>query len=290
MIDVYKLASARIEADWYPYHQFEWFTQDDICRHFDWREPPSRQAVSKKLYYDSSVRTVPVLDKKNKAYRIIDRDVSEMDWQHADPENVVKLKFPFGIEQLAKIFPKSIVVVAGSKNAGKTGFLYRTIVMNMDKFNIDLYNSETGTEQMKERLNGFDIEIPDPAPFRTYERYDNFADVIDPTHISVIDYLDLDSEVYMVGAEINKIWQKLTTGVAIIGLQKPPGRDLAYGGAYSAKRAVLYIVLDNNKLKLKYIKNPAQKGVNPNNMQWSYVWNDTGTNFLNIQRSYESEW
>ena len=290
MIDVYKAVSARIEADWYPYHQYEWFTQDYICRHFDWREPPSRQAVSRKLYHDSTEKTAPLLEKKNRTYRIIDRNVEEMDWQSANPENVIKLKFPFGIEQYAKMFPKSVVVVAGSKNAGKTGFLYRTIIMNMNKFNIDLYNSETGSEQMKERLNGFDIEIPQPAPFRTFERYDNFADVIDPTHISVIDYLDLDSEVYMVGAEINKIWQKLTTGIAIIGLQKPPGRDLAYGGAYSAKRAVLYIVLDNNKLKLKYVKNPAQKGVNPNNMQWTFQWDNSGTDFLNIQRSYENEW
>jgi len=229
----------------------------------------------------------PLNSKGDGWYRVIDSDAPEILWQNADPEATIPLKFPFELEKYAKIFPKSIVIVAGTKNAGKTGFLYKTIVLNMYNFAIDLFNSETGKEQMKERFGGFDIEIPNPPPFRTLERYENFSDVIDPNRISIIDYLDLDSEIYMVGAEINKIFQKLQNGVAVIGLQKPPGRDLAYGAGFTAKRATLYIALDSNKIKIVYAKNPAQRGLNPNNMQWTFLWNDSGTDFINVQKSYE---
>lgn len=292
--DVYKLVSARIDGDWYPYHENEWFTQTEVCTHFQWREPHSRQAVSKKLYYDCTKKP-PFLEKRNKAYRIIDKELSVMDWQNANPENVIPLSFPFGLQDVCKIYPKSIIIVAGSKNAGKTKFMYNFIYMNMRDYIIDLFNSETGVEQMKERFTP--LNIIEPAPFNVYERYDNFADVINPEHISVIDYLDMNSEVYMVGAEIDAIFRKLTTGVAVIGLQKPPptvtyikgqkrvyDRDLAYGGGFTAKRAVLYITMGSNKLKLLYVKTPRSSTANPNNMSWTFGDDPDGIHFNNITR------
>mgnify|MGYP001575319376 FL=1 len=279
--DIYKAVSSRIEADWYPLHEYEWFTQDDICRQFVWKEPQSRQAVSKKLYHDSKEKTPPFLEKKSKAYRIIDKNLMVMDWQSADINNIVPIKLPFSIHEHCIIYPKSIIVVAGDKNEGKTAFLYETVKLNMGNFIIDLFNSETGREQMKKRFAPLDI--PEPAPFNTYERYDNYADVMHPDHLSIIDYLDINSEFYLVGAEINTIFKKLTSGVAIIGLQKPPPtvvyqkgvrkeytRDLAYGGGPSAWRAVLYISMGGHKLKLLYVKTPAGLRVNPNNMTWTY--------------------
>ena len=235
----------------------------------------------------------------NGKYRKRDIKIEEIDWQAADITKSVPLHFPFGLEEHCRIFPKSIIILAGSKNEGKTAFLYDFIKRNMNSFTIDLFNSETGPEQMKERFEP--LNIPTPAPFKVYERYDNFADVINPDHISVIDYLDLNSEVYLVGTEIDAIFRKLKTGVAIVGLQKPPPvktffkgkekmveRDLAYGGGFSAKRAVLYISLGLHRLKLVYVKNPAKQRVKPDNMTWSYDFDGSGY-FVNIQRYYETE-
>ncbi|KKN71843.1 hypothetical protein LCGC14_0416970 [marine sediment metagenome] len=233
-------------------------------------------------------------------YRIVDSEISGIDWQAADPKKTIPLKFPFELEAHARIYPKSIIILAGSKNAGKTAWLYNFIILNMGKFKIDLFNSETGPEQMNERFSPFDI--PTPAPFNVYERYDNFSDVIHPDHISVIDYLDFNSEVYLVGAEIDAIFRKLNKGVAVIGLQKPPPsitfvkgvkkvieRDLAYGGGFTAKRSVLYISMGGNKLKLVYVKTPAVPTVNPNNMAWSFSFNSSGSHFENIQRHFGEE-
>ena len=230
-------------------------------------------------------------------YRKLDTEATVIAWQQADPNKTVPLEFPFEEHKMAKIYPKSIVIVAGGKNAGKTAYLYNFIKLNMSSFNIDLYNSETSPEQMHERF--MPLEIPNPAPFTVYERYDNFADVIDPDHISVIDYLDLNSEVYLVGSEIDAIFRKLHNGVAIIGLQKPPptvtyikgvkkivDRDLAYGGGFTAKRAILYITMGENKLKLLYVKTPKNPKVNPNNMTFTYNIGEDGIHFENIQRYY----
>ncbi len=174
------------------------------------------------------------------------------------------------------------------------------IMPNAERFIIDFYNSETGPEQLKMRFTP--LNIPSPAPFNVYERYDNFADIIEPTHLSIIDYLDFNSEVYLVGAEIDAIFRKLTTGCVIIGLQKPPpsvvftktgakktiDRDLAYGGGFTAKRASVYISLSSHRLKLIYAKTPAHPKLNPKNMTWQYDFDDDGY-FTNIQRYYPSE-
>ena len=228
-------------------------------------------------------------------YERVNGSCPAIDWQAADLTNVVDLAFPFGLEEYATIYPKSIIVVAGSKNVGKTAFLYNFIWLNCGKHIIDLYNSETGPEQMKQRFTAFP-EMPDIAPFNTFERYDNFSEVIHPDHVSVIDYLDMNSEVYLAGSEIDAMFRKLKTGVVVVAMQKPPptvtmfrgkklltDRDLAYGGAFTAKRAVLYISLSDQRLKLVYVKTPRNPAVKPDNMQWSFNIAGDGVTFQNIK-------
>lgn len=232
----------------------------------------------------------------NGKYRKIENEKQLMDWESADPDNWLPLLLPFDLHQHCLIFPKSIIVVAGGKDGGKTAFLLETLKLNYAGFPIDFYNSETGDEQFKKRV--IPLNFPKPAPFKTYRRYDHFAETIEPDHLSIIDYLDFNSEVYMVGTEIDNIFRKLTTGVAIIGIQKPPPittivkgkpktieRDLGYGGAFTIKRAVLYVSLSGNKLKVVSAKTPANPKVRLANRQWSYDFDDDGF-FCNIRDYY----
>lgn len=290
----YKLSQAVIEQ-WISLTSGT-FSVRDIWAELDIVESENRQYLRVIL---NRLEEKGVIRKTNAGlYRKLDIELRAIKWQNVDPSKTVAIHLPFGVHHYCKIYPKSIIVLAGEKNEGKTAYLYQAIEMNMTDFEVDLFNSETGPEQMKERFAP--LGIPNPAPFHVYERYDSFADVVHPEHLSFIDYLDFNSEVYLVGAEIDAIFRKLTTGVAIIGLQKPPptvtytkggkkqlhSRDLAYGGAFSAKRASLYISLGSHRLKLVYVKSPAQKGVNPNNMQWEYSFDDSGY-FTNIKRYYE---
>lgn len=275
------------------------FTTKDLWDVLDIKTPENRAYL--RVILDRLCKTGVIMrTSKDGVYRKVNVERPEIDWVSADPSKILPIKFPFGIEEHVKIYPKSIVIVAAGKNEGKTAFAYKTIQLNMNNFQVDLYNSETGAEQMKERFEP--LGIPIPPPFKTYERYDEFGDVIEPTHLSVIDYMDTNSEVYMVGEEIDKVFRKLTTGVVVICLQKPPpskvlqkgggfkvvDRDLAYGGGFTAKRAALYISMGSHKLKLVYVKTPAQKGVNPNNMMWTFGIDDSGM-FKDMKRYYGEE-
>lgn len=232
-------------------------------------------------------------------YRKLDTEKIPLIWETADPNANLPIQLPFDLHTLVKIYPKSIIIFAGSKSEGKTAMLTSCIPLNMENFIIDFYNSETGAEQLHDRFNSLDIPIP--PPFATWERYDNFADVIHPDHLSIIDYLETDSEFYLVGDELKAIFRKLNKGVAIIGMQKPPpsvtyfkgvkkviDRDLAYGGAPTSWKATLYVSMSQHRLKLVYGKVPMNPTINPNNKQWSYDFDERGR-IINIEPYEEYE-
>ena len=260
MSDIYSSVSSSLDAEWYPYHEDEWFTHKEICDHFGWREIDTRHALSQKLYYDSVDKKPPYLEKKGKTYRIIDRSLDEIDWQSADSNKTLDIFLPFNLHEYVKFFPKSVIVIAGASNAGKTAWIYNFILMNMYKHKITLYNSETSREQMKERFLNFEEEMPNPPPFRTVERYDNFADVINPNEVSAIDYVDADDDFYRNGIEISRIYRALDRGMAVIGIQKKSDfktfkgqiikQKLGYGGDTTIKRASLYIAMDAGTLEI----------------------------------------
>ena len=190
---------------------------------------------------------------------------------------------------MVRILPKSLIILAGSSGAGKTALLYNIVYMNMNDFEIHLFsNSEMGEMQIEERFNAIDPNIPDPLPFETWRREDNFADVIKPDAINVIDYLDLDNEVFMIGYELKKIIQKLNKGVAIVAIQKPPGRDLGYGAGYSVKSASLYLAMDGpkgrgpGKLKIVKARERAISDVDPLGKTWGFRLDNQGANFIDI--------
>ncbi len=272
----------------------------DVWAELDIQSPEGRQHLRVILFRMEQAGIIAHTSKSG-LYRRIDTDAKVIAWQDADPTNYIPLQFPFGLEEYIKIFPKFIIVLTGEKNSHKTPWLYNFIALNMyNPLPLDLFNSETGAEAMLDRFKP--LNIPKPAPFNVYERFDNFADVIHPEHLSVIDYLEEHSEFYLVGAEIDAIFRKITTGGAVIAVQKPPDsvtyirgvkkiveRDLAYGGAPSSWHAQLYIVIRSTRLKLKYTKAPMNPRVNPENMQWTYSLAEDGIHFENIAPYYGNQ-
>ena len=234
--------------------------------------------------------------KYNNRYRRIEPNANKLNWQEADTSNTIDLVFPFGIQDYVKIFPKSVCVIVAPPNFGKTAYLYNFILDNMyHPLGIDLYNSDAGIEEVKDRFSTFGREIPNPAPFETFEHYDHFAEVIHPDHISVIDYLDMNSEVYLAGEELEQIFRKLNKGIAIVAMQKKPNtkifqNDYGYGGIFTVKKARLYLSIDRSTampgysiLKIVKAKSWMNPEVNPNGMQFRFKLIN-GCKFIQIQR------
>jgi len=227
--------------------------------------------------------TLVALGKRDGLYRLVENEAPEVNWQSAD-RGGVSLKFPFELEKYVRILPKSLIVVAGSVGAGKTALLYNIVCLNMYDFSIELLvNSEMGDQQINERFYAIDPDIPSPAPFRTRYREDNFSDVVEPDAINIIDYLDLDTEFYMVGYELKKILAKLNDGVAIVAIQKPKGRELGYGADFSRKGASVYLSMDEGKLKIIKARERARSEVDPINKAWYFHLDNRGARFINIR-------
>ncbi|MFA5340173.1 MAG: hypothetical protein WC332_00205 [Clostridia bacterium] len=206
-------------------------------------------------------------------YRKTDKQVDSIDFINATGE-AIDLKWPFGIEKLCKILPKNIVVVTGSPDTGKTALLLDFIRLNMKKHRINYFSSEMGALELQSRLLKFPQLTLQDWKFNPVERSSNFADVIQPNDINVIDFLEIHQDFYMVGQWIKDIFDKLDKGVAVIAIQKNTGKgqDIARGGVGSLEKPRLYISLSNNPhiLKIVKAKNWVNDLVNPNGLFMRY--------------------
>jgi len=302
---IYERVSQRVEKDWYPYHEEEWFTHKDICDFFDWRGinkegQEIRQAVSYKLYHDYKLKAVATLEKSGKAYRLFDRSIQELDWTQADISKIYKLTFPYDIENKSNFWfednisipPKGIILVAGVSNMGKTTFLLNLMVMNMDVYNITYFTCELTEVGFKRRMKPFEnwceLYNGDKSPkFRVIERYDHYHDVLDPDGFNIIDYLDVneEAEYFKIKSYIRRIKKTLDKGIAVIALQKPPGRPDAYGGANLRGDADLYLAIDYGKLTVVKAKDWHSR--DPNNVKFSFEIEHSGSMFTNIKELSE---
>ena len=205
---------------------------------------------------------------KHGCFRRIERDAQLLDWRSADASTVLDLKWPFGLERLANLFPGNIIVVAGAPNAGKTALLLNLIRLNMTKHQITYFSSEMGPEELKLRLRNFEDLSPDDWNFGAYDRSSNFADVIQPNAVNIIDYLEVTTDFYKVGGEIKAIHDKLDKGLAVIALQKKRGAELGRGAEFSLEKPRLYLSMDDGELKVIKAKNWGEEsketGQNPN--------------------------
>ena len=220
-------------------------------------------------------------------YRPIEDGVKPIDFGELRPRDFPVI-LPFDLRKYVFIYPDTTIVVAGSKSSGKTGFLYRTVALNMLNINVILLsNMEGGRELMYDRFMSMGIDlVKHKIVFPVSEHFHDY--VKDKNTLYAIDYIDAPEgdDFYLIGAQIKKIDHKLQglNSVAMIGLQKPTKRDTAFGGEQTLKAPSLYIAMDDKKLKIVDAKVPADKKVHPKNLQWTFDYDLEGTAFRNIQQ------
>jgi hypothetical protein len=89
-------------------------------------------------------------------------------------------------------------VIAGAADAGKTALLLNFIKLNQFDFSIYYQSSEMGKEELASRLVNFEDITLDEWNFNAEERSTDFADVIRPDCINIIDYMELTGDFYNV--------------------------------------------------------------------------------------------
>jgi len=192
-------------------------------------------------------------------WRPVDKSIEELCWWNGDNEVGDSVILPLEINKYCYIPIPSLIIVAGKYNAGKTALCINVVNDNLEKWGgkLDFYVSE-GAEMMRAKFQALNPMMPKPPLFKMYRRTENFADVINPDNLSVIDYLRVDmSKTYEIGNALFAIFNKLKNGIAVVAMQKPPGdRKLAFGGASTAFEPTLYIGMDKDTIGFEKIKVP----------------------------------
>jgi hypothetical protein len=190
-----------------------------------------------------------------------------MNWQEADIENTVNLILPLGLHKLMQLYPKNIIVIAGNTNAGKTAYLLNLVRENALNHEIKYFTNDLTEEELKKRVQRFAEAGMDITPFDACHfipRVTNFLDVIEPDGITVIDYLKLTDKFWLVAQEIDKIYEHLNRGVAIIAIQKDTNAKMGRGGDFAAECARLYFTLERGRVRIVKMKNLINPAKDPN--------------------------
>lgn len=178
----------------------------------------------------------------NRDYRITPEDIGI--------ESMLKIKLPLDIPESIKIPSRSVTGIAGYKSSGKTAFLLETGELNVYSQDKPIYYwyNEMGELLLNTRLEDYPLLVKArrEGRFRPVMQGDfEFADVIDPEAINLIDYIDRNDDIWLIGEDIRSIFTPLNTGCSIFALQKKHGdNQLGYGGTPTLKLATLYITLD----------------------------------------------
>lgn len=248
------------------------FLSTDIakCLHLSTRQELKNLSMILKRYCDKGI--IEKVGERNGCWRKVDTDLEIINWQTAD-EKEYPIDFPLGLSSLVKLYPGNIVVLAGASNTGKTSFMLETIRLNQKHHEIFYFNSEMGASELKIRLNQFPENLIkfNPWKFTAIERSSNFADVIKPDAMNVIDFMEVYDEFYKIGGWIRDVHSKLKTGIAIIAIQKKAStknfnQQFGRGGELTLEKPRLYLSMDRGRIEIVKAKIWKNHEVNPNGM------------------------
>lgn len=225
------------------------FTVDQLDREFclTTRKDKMNRAKCLSIYKDKKlIRKDKTIKGK---WHVIDTNVDWIDLDKAD-EAAFPITLPFGLSDKIAIPRRSIIILAGSTNAGKTAFILNTLKLNLDAVYERVYcMSEMQDGEYKDRVKSMDVSMDRwgkrvRATSRSYD-FDGLIQHFNPNGLTCIDYLEeIDGEYFKIPSSIRDVYDSLENGVAIIAIQKKSNSDVARGGDATKDKARLYMTLD----------------------------------------------
>ena len=284
----YKKVSAIVDT-WLDIHKGETFDLDLVCRQLQISERENRNFVAQKLFYEVQIGK---LEKSNRIYRYINKDKDIIDWYNSNVDRTINIQWPkgrdgskFGFDGCVCISPGDIIVVAGVSNMGKTTFAQNFLWENMDSYPCVLMGNEYTPVKFKRRISRMTWNDPilnGKPKFELIKRLDNWADIIEPDKITIIDWISLPAnELYNIGHVIQGIQSKLGNGVGLIVLQKDEASSLGRGRAFSEELASLYLTIDKGRMNVRKAKEWFNH--DPNREVYGFDITNGGVEFRNIK-------
>ncbi len=258
-----------------------WFMTEELDRELgirDEAEKHNRRVIMARLKEQGLVEPH---SKVNRQWRFINKRLTDIDFRNARRDGTLDIKWPMMIENWVNFFPGNIAVIAGAPNAGKTAFMLNFIWLNQNKYDIHYFCSEMGQDgvELRDRLEKFEGMDISEWKFFAHDQSSNFEDVVVPDCINVIDYLEMTEDLWAVNAHLTAINNKLSTGLAIVAIQKKIGAAYGRGQEFGLEKPKLYLSLDKGLLTIMKGKSWAVKGQDPNGLKVKFAIID-GCKFL----------
>lgn len=211
-------------------------------------------------------------------YHILQKDIEFIDLLSVKPQPFY-LDLPLQISDRIQIPKKSIIVLAGTSNAGKTAFALEVLRRNMGQnYPLMYLMSEMGPSEYRSRVEKLcdvqewqqnvmaaDVSAGHDGPIKHHN----------PDGLSVVDFLEeVDGEYYKITSDIRSIYEALNEGVALVCLQKHSQSNVGRGGEGTTEKARLYLTMDvlhhqpNCTITaIKVVKAKEYTGPNPNGQE-----------------------
>lgn len=177
-------------------------------------------------------------------YRKPDHSATETKFLTA-PLGEFNIKLPLDLNSMCKIYPKNIIIISGSKSAGKTCLLLNIALANQNKMPVVYLNSEMGDEEFTDRMLKIGCNSPEDIKFKIFNKSMDYHDMVNGNKaLYIIDFLEIHDKFYEIGKPIRAIHEKLKDGVAVIAIQMRQGTTIGRGGDFSKEKARLYLAMD----------------------------------------------
>ena len=183
-----------------------------------------------------------------------------------EPTGEFDIKLPLNLNELCKLYPKNIIIVSGSKSAGKTTLLLNIALANQNKMPVVYLNSEMGDEEFTDRMLKLGCNGPEDIKFKIYNKTSDYQDMVNGQKgIYIIDFLEIHDKFYEIGKPIRAIHEKLQDGIAIVAIQMRAGASIGRGGDFSKEKARLYLAMDYvaerqcSKITIEELKAPKNE-------------------------------
>jgi len=202
--------------------------------------------------------------KPNKSYEVID-----LDGTVPDP---LDIELPLRIDQLCNVYNGMTILAEGEKSTGKSAFGIETAWLNRNLFPGKvryMQNGELNKQMLTIRLM---LRPQETYPIKKFSeriefitRHRDWWDIVNPEGLNIIDYIEEHEKKYLIPDYIARIQERLTTGLALIILQRVPGRDYGTGGAEIRNKPSVIVALKRqgktNSVHIEDIKSYNQQNI-----------------------------
>ena len=293
---VYARASAKFKDKMFML-KGQWFYKKDaldVCgvdgrpHHQEYRD-----AIGQVLYNLTQLKD-PVLEQRNKQYRIIRKDFKAV--RPGDFTNKeIDFSWPvgiddhttFGFEDSITIQRGDVIGLGGEGNKGKSLFSLAVVTGNMDRIPTTLVLSEN-VHRLEERLSHFDwLDIHDKNGNWKFEvlahrGQDEFLDIARERkdNLIVFDWLNVTKDSYRVADFYETLSERMNDGLALVIQQKRSYKEWAVGGEAALDYCSAFFLLKSGIITVAKVKVP--KAFDPTDKMYRFKIVGSGSRFHDI--------